>query len=137
MPSPKRPTIREVAELGGVSVATVSNVVNGHAHVREGTRKRVRDAIEELGYRPSRAAKSLPAGRTFMLAYCLPGDEFPNSALDVFLHQIVSTASEADLELLLFTQMRTDRVEPYSDLLRSGGADGFVLSEIEYTQIRG
>jgi len=132
----RRPTIRDVAELAGVSMATVSNVVHGHAHVREGTRQRVFDAIEKLGYRASRAAKSLPAGRTFMLAYCLPGDTAPNSALDVFLHQVVSTASDADLELLLFAQKRADRVQPYAELLRGGGADGFVLSEIEYEDKR-
>ncbi len=132
----KRPTIRDVAELGGVSMATVSNVVNGHAHVREGTRQRVRDAIEALGYKPSRAAKSLPAGRTFMLAYCLPGSGSPNSALDVFLHQIVSSASDADLELLLFAQTRNDALQPYVELLRSGGADGFILSDIEYEDTR-
>jgi len=136
MSSEKRPTIREVAQLAGVSMATVSNVVNGHAHVRDATKKRVLDAISTLGYKASRAAKSLPAGRTFMLAYCLPGDTAPNSALDVFLHQIVLTASEADLELLLFAQKRVDRVQPYAELLRSGGADGFVLSGIEYEDPR-
>ncbi len=136
MSSPKRPTIRDVAALSGVSVATVSNVLNGHAHVRAGTKQRVVDAVNSLGYRASRAAKSLPAGRSFMLAYCLPGDESPNSALDVFLHQIVSTASDADLELLLFAQRQTDAVQPYIELLRSGGADGFLLSGIEYEDPR-
>jgi len=136
MTSPGRPTIRDVAKLGGVSMATVSNVVNGHAHVKAETRQRVLDAINALGYKASRAAKSLPAGRTFMLAYCLPADGSPNSALDVFLHQIVSTASAADLELLLFTQTQSDRVQPYAELLRNGGADGFVLSDIEYGDSR-
>jgi len=136
MSSEKRPTIRDVAQLASVSMATVSNVVNGHAHVRDITKQRVLDAIATLGYKASRAAKSLPAGRTFMLGYCLPGDTAPNSALDVFLHQIVLTASEADLELLLFAQKRVDRVQPYAELLRSGGADGFVLSGIEYEDPR-
>lgn len=130
--SRSRPTIRDVAAEAGVSVATVSNVVNGHAHVRDATKRKVLDAIESLGYQASRAARSLPAGRSFLLAYCLPSNETPNAALDVFLHQMVQTASEADLEVLLFRQRADDPIEPYAELLRRGGADGFVLSGIDY-----
>ncbi len=130
--SDRRPTIRDVAQTAGVSMATVSNVVNGHAHVRQRTRGKVLDAIDQLGYQASRAAKSLPAGRTFMLAYCLHDDARQNPALDVFLHQIVSTAASAGLELILTTQAGSDRLAPYVELVRRGGADGFVLSGIEY-----
>ncbi|MYE55937.1 MAG: LacI family transcriptional regulator [Acidimicrobiaceae bacterium] len=132
----KRPTIRDVAEAAGVSTATVSNVVNGHPHVRGKTRAKVLEAIEKLGYRASRAAKSLPAGRTFMLAYCLPADAARNFALDVFLHHVVSRAAEEDLEVLLFAQKGKDRVRPYAELIRRGGADGFVLSGIDYRDPR-
>ena len=136
MPSGRRPTIQDVAEHAGVSMATVSNVVNGHAHVRDRTKRRVHEAIELLGYQASRAARSLPAGRTFLLGYCLPGDTSPNAALDVFLHHMVSTAAQADLEVLLFAQKDVDRVQPYADVLRRGGADGFVLSGIDYDDPR-
>lgn len=132
----KRPTIRDVAEAAGVSTATVSNVVNGHPHVRGKTRAKVLEAIQSLGYRASRAAKSLPAGRTFLLAYCLPSDAARNFALDVFLHHVVSRAAEAELEVLLFTQKGEDRVQPYAELLLRGGADGFVLSGIDYQDPR-
>lgn len=132
-----RVTIRDVAAAAGVSVATVSNVVNGHAHVREGTSRKVLDAIERLGYRPSRAAKSLPAGRTFLLGYCLAGGPTPNAALDSFLREIAITASGADLELLLFARQGDQSpTEPYVELLRRGGADGFVLADIGYDDPR-
>lgn len=132
-----RVTIRDVAAAAGVSMATVSNVVNGHAHVREGTSRKVLDAIDQLGYRPSRAAKSLPAGRTFLLGYCLAGGRRPNAALDSFLREIAITASGADLELLLFARHGDQSsIEPYVDLLRRGGADGFVLADIVYDDPR-
>ncbi|MFV1989246.1 MAG: LacI family DNA-binding transcriptional regulator [Acidimicrobiales bacterium] len=132
-----RPTIRDVALLAGVSVATVSNVVNGHSHVRPSTKQKVFDAIDSLGYRASRAAKSLPAGRTFLLAYCLPRDPSPNAPLDVFLHEMVETASQADLEFLLFNKREGEpQTGPYARILRAGGADGFVLSGIEYQDER-
>jgi len=132
-----RPTIKDVALLAGVSVATVSNVVNEHSHVRPNTRRKVFDAIDSLGYSASRAAKSLPAGRTFLLAYCLPRDPSPNAPLDVFLHEMVETASKADLEFLLFNRREDEPATgPYGRILRAGGADGFVLSSIEYQDER-
>lgn len=137
MPSGKRITIRHVADRAGVAVSTVSNVVNGHPHVSEATKAAVFAAIEELGYRPSRAARSLPAGRTFLLGYCMPTAPEPNAAMDTFLHQIAATASESDLEMLLFTQHPGQSgIEPYAEILRRGGVDGFVLSDVGYDDER-
>jgi len=59
-------TMRDVAEAAGVSVATVSHVVNDKqgARIGEAARERVRRAIEELGYRPNALAKNLVTGRS-------------------------------------------------------------------------
>jgi len=57
-------TIYEVSALAGVSLATVSRVINGTGRVSEKTSKKVRDAIRTLDYRPSSAAKSLASNRT-------------------------------------------------------------------------
>lgn len=54
-----RPSIRDVAALAGVSHQTVSRVLNGGNGVRPGTRERIEQAIAELGYRPSKAARAL------------------------------------------------------------------------------
>jgi LacI family transcriptional regulator len=48
-----RVTIYEVAKVAGVSLATVSRVINNHPNVTEKTRKAVNDAIQRLGYKPS------------------------------------------------------------------------------------
>jgi len=55
------PTIREVADLAGVSPATVSRVLNGFPHIRADVRRRVLDAIAALGYEPNRVAQRLRA----------------------------------------------------------------------------
>lgn len=54
----------DVARLAGVSHQTVSRVVNGHASIRPETRRRVEQAISQLGYRPNTAARALVKGRT-------------------------------------------------------------------------
>ena len=57
-----RTTIRDVAELAGVSIATVSRVLNRSTHVADETNAQVQQAIDQLQYRPDRTARSL-AGR--------------------------------------------------------------------------
>jgi DNA-binding LacI/PurR family transcriptional regulator len=64
--------MKEVATRAGVSVKTVSNVVNGYVHVAPTTRERVQRAIDEMGYRPNLTARSLRSGRTGIIAVALP-----------------------------------------------------------------
>lgn len=65
-------TLKEVAERAGVSIKTVSNVVNGFPHVSERTRTRVMQAIDELEYQPNLSARSLRTGRTGVLCLAIP-----------------------------------------------------------------
>lgn len=58
------PSIMDVAALANVSYQTVSRVLNGHPSVRPSTRLAVQGAIEQLGYRPSNAARTLVTGRS-------------------------------------------------------------------------
>ncbi|MCG5219268.1 LacI family transcriptional regulator [Streptosporangium sp. KLBMP 9127] len=67
-------TQRDVARRAGVSVRTVSNVVNNFAYVAEETRAQVQRALDELDYRPNVAARSLNRGRSDLLALVLPLD---------------------------------------------------------------
>jgi LacI family transcriptional regulator, galactose operon repressor len=66
------PTVYEVAEHAGVSIASVSRVLAGHDRVRPDTRARVLTAVAELGYVPSGAAQDLAGRRTAVLGLCFP-----------------------------------------------------------------
>ena len=57
-------TIYEVAKTAGVSLATVSRVINGNSNVREKTKEKVEQAMHELGYQPSSIAQSLASNRS-------------------------------------------------------------------------
>lgn len=57
-------TIYEVSALAGVSLSTVSRVMNNHEHVSEKTKKKVGEAMEQLGYRPNSIARSLASSRS-------------------------------------------------------------------------
>ncbi|MEV6810801.1 LacI family DNA-binding transcriptional regulator [Micromonospora sp. NPDC051296] len=65
-------SLKDIAERAGVSLATVSNVVNGYRPVGERTRQRVQQAIDELGYTPNLSARHLRRGRTGLIALAIP-----------------------------------------------------------------
>ncbi|WP_420457426.1 LacI family DNA-binding transcriptional regulator [Rubrivirga sp.] len=76
---PDRVTITDVAAQAGVSISTVSLVMNGKGAVAEATRSRVQTAATRLGYTPSRTARGLAAGRTGNLGFVLREDHFRQS----------------------------------------------------------
>jgi LacI family transcriptional regulator len=65
-------TIKDVAQKAGVSIGTVSNVLNHLPTVNETIRKRVLKAVKDLHFKPNRAAKSLVSGRSQTLAFIIP-----------------------------------------------------------------
>ncbi len=69
MSTEKKPNIYDVAKLAEVSHQTVSRVLNDHASIRPETRLRVEQAMENLGYRPNRAARALVTSKNNMLGF--------------------------------------------------------------------
>ncbi|EHN59815.1 LacI family DNA-binding transcriptional regulator [Oenococcus kitaharae] len=68
----KQPTIYDVSERAGVSLATVSRVVNNNGKVKEETKRKVLKAIKELNYRPNAMAKGLASSKTTMVGMMVP-----------------------------------------------------------------
>jgi DNA-binding LacI/PurR family transcriptional regulator len=69
--------LRDVAERAGVSIRTVSNVVNGYAPVADETRRRVEEAVAALRYQPNLLARNLKRGRSGILALVVPELDVP------------------------------------------------------------
>ena len=65
-------TVKEIAKSAGVSIGTVSNVLNGLSTVREDARKRVLKAIDDLGYQPSLLGRALRKDKTNMIVMIVP-----------------------------------------------------------------
>src|SRR5579863_1187034 len=64
--------MKKIAELAGVSLGTVSHVLNNSAGVRESVRKRVLDAVQAAGYQPSQLARGLRRDKTNMIGMIIP-----------------------------------------------------------------
>jgi LacI family transcriptional regulator len=94
-------TIQDVADLAGVSIATVSRVVNGKSPVVPETAQRVMDAIRELNYVPRAAARILASKRTDTLGLIVP--EISGEFFAPMLRGIEAAAGEAGFDLLIHT----------------------------------
>ena len=97
--SPGNTTIRDVARLSGVSPMTVSRVINDSERVSPETRKRVEDAISELGYVPSRLARGLSRQRTGTLAVIVP--DVANPFFTAVVRAAEEVARRADYHVIL------------------------------------
>lgn len=80
--------MHDVARRAGVSIKTVSNVLNGYPYIRESTRTRVLAAIDELGYQVNVSARNLRTGRTGIIALAVPELSLPYFAqlADAVIH---------------------------------------------------
>ncbi|MFF7448924.1 MULTISPECIES: substrate-binding domain-containing protein [unclassified Streptomyces] len=125
-----RPTLEAVAERAGVSRATVSRVVNGGDGVREPLVERVRRAVEELGYVPNQAARSLVTRRHDAIAVVVAEPESRVFADPFFALQLRGISKELTAHdnqlVLLLTEGRDDhaRVGRY---LAGGHVDGALV----------
>jgi DNA-binding LacI/PurR family transcriptional regulator len=125
-------TIFEVAEAAGVSRQTVSNVLNAPDRVAPATADRVRRVIEELGYRPNRAARNLRDRSSRCIGFKIAPPTGLNNLLDRFLHALADNAKNAGHHLLLFSAATVEEeLAAYEELIVTGTVDGFVHADIE------
>ena len=102
-----RKTVRQIAELAGVSIATVSRVSRGIGQVSPDTRQRVMDTIQAHGYRPSHLGRALAQGRHGALGLVFPGLSGPYYA--ELIQGFESEAVEAQASVhIVCTHMRRD-----------------------------
>jgi len=134
----ERPTIRDIARLAGVSVATVSRVLNNRPDVSPETREAVGRVLRDQNYTTNRNARALSAGRTGLIGFTIPyvyGDYFTS---------ILAGATEALYELdmravLCPTRQEHDREVTLLERLMNDTTDGalVLLPEESNEELRG
>jgi DNA-binding LacI/PurR family transcriptional regulator len=128
-PTGRPARLSDVAERAGVSVKTVSNVVNGYVHVSRATRSRVDEALAELDYRPNLAARNLRRGRSGIVALALPELEVPYFA-ELARHVVEAARQRGWTVLIDQTDGQQDREELVMDGYGTHLMDGLILSPI-------
>jgi LacI family transcriptional regulator, repressor for deo operon, udp, cdd, tsx, nupC, and nupG len=119
-------TIQEVAKAAGVSVATVSRVLNNSPSVNPDTREKVQNIIERLNYRPNLLGRNLRRSETKMILVLLPS--ISNPFYSKIVRGIEDVAHRNGYNILLCnTNSDSQRERVYIDLLRNRLADGIIL----------
>ncbi|EPZ45144.1 LacI family DNA-binding transcriptional regulator [Alicyclobacillus acidoterrestris] len=119
-------TIKEVAKLAGVSVSTVSRVINNSGYVGEKTRKKIVDAMSELNFEPSSIARGLVSGKTSTIGLLLPDVANP------FFAEVARGTEEAAIEsgftvILCNSNWDLEREKMYLNVLKGRGVEGVII----------
>ena len=125
-----RPTLESVAERAGVSRATASRVVNGGTGVRESLRAKVQQAVDELGYVPNLAARTLVTRRNRAVAVVVAEPEsrlFSDPFFAQHLRGISRELSAADNQMVLLLVEDQQDYERVGRYLGGGHVDGALL----------
>ena len=120
------PTIRDVAQRAGVSITTVSHVVNGTRPVSSDGMARVLEAIDELGYQPNAVARSLRISETKMFGMIVPDNSNP------YFAEVARSIEDAAFELgysVILCNSDEDAIkeQAYLDLLIEKRVDGIAF----------
>ncbi|MCU0463116.1 MAG: LacI family DNA-binding transcriptional regulator [Anaerolineae bacterium] len=129
-------TIKEVAQHAGVSVRTVSRVLNNNPHVAEATRNQVLSVIQELDFRPSAAARYMRTGQSQLIGFLT--DELAQNA---FGYDLIIGAQQAAWEhgklLFLLNTNNDPEVEARAiNMMRDYQVEGIVYATIYHRQIK-
>jgi len=127
-------TLKDVARLAGVSTATVSRVVNNSNNVDPDTRSKVRKALKQLGYKPSRVARRLRVahGKTNMLGLIIP--DIQNLFFAEIARGVEDVGYANNYAVLLCNSDESAKKEKfYLDVMRAEHVDGIIFPPLNET----
>jgi LacI family transcriptional regulator len=122
----RKPSMRQVAELAGVGVSTVSRVISNHPDVSQKMRERVLLAVQELGYEPDFLAQSLRRGATRSIGFAL--SDITNPVVAQIIHGAEEALRNAGYSLLVMDSERNPALDTeHIHFLHSRHVDGLIL----------
>lgn len=123
-------TIKDVAKLAGVSIQTVSNVINNRStQLTEETRNKVLRAIKDLGYKPSYLARSLRTGKTMNIGLLIPDITYPFYPEIADVVEDVARTKGYNL-ILCTTHDDPKREDTYVEVLMNKWVDGILWARV-------
>jgi len=122
-----KPTIYDVAEKAGVSIATVSKVINNTGRISDKTRKKVNLIMSELNYHPSFVASALTGKRTQTIGLLIPN--IANPFYSEFARNLEDRAHELGYSIVICsTDYNEEKEKKYVSLLMRKQVDGFIIT---------
>lgn len=124
----RRVTLRDVAAVVGVDPSAVSRAVNNDPRlsVSDATRKRILQAVKELGYRPNLGARGLRTSKTWTIGLILP--DLSNPMYESIVRGVAVTAEERGYGVVLGSQIEGKSAMTFAGLLQEGRVDGLLIA---------
>lgn len=130
-------SIKKIAEMTGLSTATVSHVINNNRAVSAASRRKVEQAMQQIGYRPNRAARTLKTQKSNTIAMLMPEIE-PGNPSNMFFMNVLSGAKEVleangyDLLISTYHEQADETASP--SILQKQWVDGLLAVPNRFDQ---
>ena len=119
-------TIVDVARLAGVTPTTVSRVINNRGYISEKTKKRVHEAMDELGYQPNEIARSLTKQKSNTIGVIVPHISHPYFAK--LISNLENEAAKKDYKIILCnSKEKAEKEKQYLDMCKSNRVAGIII----------
>lgn len=125
----KKLDIRDVAREAGVSISTVSRVINKSPAVKEDNRRRVEEAIKKLNYSPNVTAQRLASRKTNVAMLVIP--KFQNIFKSFYITQIIKGAGEAAADFGMDLLLHIASADATAKKLQAGGYQGIIFADVD------
>lgn len=119
-------TIKDVAKVAGVTVTTVSRVLNNRGYISDKTRKKVHDAMKNLDYKPNELARSLFRKKSNLIGLILPDVSHPFFG-ELSKHIEYYAYEEGYKILLCNSYQNSDKEKDYIEMLKRSQVDGIIM----------
>ena len=126
----KKPTIRDVARLAGVSYGTVSRYLNGNTHVSQDAAERIAAAITKSQYTPNNAARSLAQRRTLTVALIIQvesNETIAQASMSRAMAGANQVLGDAGYQMVTLIANSEDSTRRIAQLVQSDFSDGYLL----------
>ncbi len=119
-------TLKDVAKETGLTVSTVSRILNNRGYISQESREKVHDAMKKLNYQPNEVARSLSKQTSNTIGVILPHIDHP--FFSMLLNCLETAAYNHNYKLMLFNSLdRDDKEDEYMDMCRGARAAGIIL----------
>lgn len=119
-------SIKDVASKAGVSISTVSRVLNNTGYISKEARKKVEAAMKELEYEPNQVARSLQRSQSFLIGVIVPDSNHP--FFSELIKYIEIYLTELDYKILICNSLdNPEKEQQYISMLRQNRVDGIIM----------
>ena len=126
----ERPTLKTIANLAGLSVASVSRALKDASDIGEDTKARVREIALQIGYRPNRAGVRLRTGRTNVIALVMSAESDVMNHTAKLIHSVASGLRGTPYHMIVMPFFsEEDPLAPIRYIWETGSADGVIINQ--------